>query len=88
MPFFAVPFSSHSLAQFGSLSFLDKISSWKLFVVYVFILSSLFLVCICREEWAMCGHSVKAESYFSKSYANTFNLFTEQTYSQSFELHC
>jgi len=28
----------------------------------------------------MCSHSLKAESYFSKSYANTFNSFTEQTY--------
>lgn len=49
-------------------------------MVYVFILPSLFLIRICREKWAMCSHSVKAESYFSKSYANAFNLFTEQTY--------
>lgn len=47
---------------------------------HVFILPSLFLICICRGKWAVCSHSVKAESSFSKSYANTFNLFTEQTY--------
>lgn len=35
---------------------------------------------VSAKEWATHSHSVKAESYFSKSYANTFNLFTEQTY--------